>query len=911
MIGTKLGPYEITAKLGEGGMGEVYRAHDPKLKRDVAIKVLPAAFTQDKERLARFEREAQLLAQLNHPNIAQIYGLETSGESHALVMELVEGPTLADRLARGALPLDEAFSLAKQIAEALEEAHEKGIVHRDLKPQNVKASIEGKAKVLDFGLAKAMDPAAGSASAVAGDLARSPAMMQSPTLTAVHGTQLGVILGTAAYMAPEQARGGAVDKRADIWAFGVVLFEMLTGRRLFEGETTSDTLAAVLRQEIDWTALPTATPSAIRGVLRRCLERNPRNRLRDIGDARLAIDEAVGGGEPAPSPSAPPVAARRSGLALGLAAAAAAAGLLAGWLLRGAHAPGGAEPARQLPSFRQLTRLPGGESRPTISPDGESFVFTKRDGPGEDYDLFLQRIDGAKAIPLTTDCEDDDLDPAFSPDGRSIAYRSECGGGGIFVMGVTGESNRRVTDLGFTPTWSPDGSELAVVTEGIESPTSRNSTSELWAVRVDSGKRRRVTEHDAVGPTWSPDGRRIAFWGLRAQSFQRDLWSVAADGSQRAAEAAVPILDDPALDWAPVYSRDGRWLYFASTRGGTFNLWRVAIDPASGERRDEPEPLTAPSSWAGPLSISADGRRILYVDRNAETEIVRAPFDSGRLRLAGIPSPVFSGSFELREQSLSPDGNWLLFTNEDPPQQLHLVRPDGSGFRQLTNEGDRNRQGAWSPDGKWIVFQTTRGDASLAAIRSDGSEWQPIPVGPGLSVPIWSPDGSTIAAFDNTKGGMLFDVRGGLGSPVARLLPPVADGALFWPNAWSPDGALLAGRSNRAGQTADMVVRSMAEGRYLEPDWSRGQATDVGMGFVDRFHLVYSTGREIRLGDLRGGEPILLHASSRGHRVGDVSVSRDGRWITWIDRADESDIWLMTLDGAAPDAPATTTSEPK
>ena len=231
VIGTRLGPYEITARLGEGGMGEVYRATDTRLEREVAIKVLPAAFVQDRERLGRFEREAKLLAQLNHTNIAQIYGVEASGESHALVMELVEGPTLADRLAQGALPLDESLSIAKQIAEALEEAHEKGIVHRDLKPQNVKASIEGKTKVLDFGLAKAMDPAAGASSSVAaGDLARSPTLMQSPTLTGVHGTQLGVILGTAAYMSPEQARGGSVDKRADIWAFGVVLYEMLAGR---------------------------------------------------------------------------------------------------------------------------------------------------------------------------------------------------------------------------------------------------------------------------------------------------------------------------------------------------------------------------------------------------------------------------------------------------------------------------------------------------------------------------------------------------------------------------------------------------------------------------------------------------------------------------------------------------------
>ena len=311
MIGTKLGPYEITTKLGEGGMGEVYRATDTKLKREVAIKVLPSAFTEDKERLARFEREAQLLAQLHHPNIASIFAMEKWGQVSissqleaiesaapqskpvpifALVMELVEGPTLAERLESGSLPLDESLSLARQIAEALEAAHEKGIVHRDLKPQNIKASIEGKVKVLDFGLAKAMDPGGGASSV--GDLARSPTIMNSPTLTAA-GTQLGMILGTAAYMAPEQARGQAVDKRADIWAFGVVLYEMLTGASLFAADTVSDTLAAVLTREPDWSALPESVGPALRRLLARCLEKSARRRYRDIGDVAADLDAAV------------------------------------------------------------------------------------------------------------------------------------------------------------------------------------------------------------------------------------------------------------------------------------------------------------------------------------------------------------------------------------------------------------------------------------------------------------------------------------------------------------------------------------------------------------------------------------------------------------------------------------------
>ena len=332
MIGSRLGPYEISAKLGEGGMGEVYRATDTKLKREVAIKVLPAAFTADNERLARFEREAQLLAQLQHPNIASIYGLEESSGVRALVMELVEGPTLAERLESGAFSLTESLTVSLQIAHALEEAHEKGIIHRDLKPQNIKASSEGKTKVLDFGLAKAMDPVTGSS--VAADLARSPTMMNSPTLTAA-GTQLGVILGTAAYMAPEQARGGAIDKRADIWAFGVVLHEMLTGQSLFAGPTVSDTLAGVLKTEIDWKALPAESPAAIRGLLRRCLERNPKNRLHDIADARIVIEEVLAGrSDEAAAPAALPAsAAKRARPAWWIAGVAGALALgLAGGL---------------------------------------------------------------------------------------------------------------------------------------------------------------------------------------------------------------------------------------------------------------------------------------------------------------------------------------------------------------------------------------------------------------------------------------------------------------------------------------------------------------------------------------------------------------------------------------------------
>src|SRR4030095_5387045 len=359
--GAKLGSYEIGPSLGAGGMGEVYRARDTQLNREVAIKVLPEAFLADRERLVRFQREAQVLAALNHPNIAVIYGLERSNENAnhlALAMELVEGSTLAERIAAGPISLDEALSIVKQIADGLEAAHERGIIHRDLKPANVKITPDGVVKLLDFGLAKVFDAESQDV-----DLSHSP--------TLIRGTQAGIILGTAAYMSPEQARGTAVDKRTDIWSFGVVLFEMLTGKHLFDEETVSDTLAAVLRADIDWTTLPPETPPNVRKLLRVCLERDRKQRLADIGDARIQLEDK------ATSPAiSPPVVVRRNSWALlagvALVAALSTAGLF--WFLRPAAI---GPPLRKLaiPATQQLDLNTG---RPlVISPDGSRLVYAQ------------------------------------------------------------------------------------------------------------------------------------------------------------------------------------------------------------------------------------------------------------------------------------------------------------------------------------------------------------------------------------------------------------------------------------------------------------------------------------------------------------------------------------------------------
>jgi tRNA A-37 threonylcarbamoyl transferase component Bud32 len=376
VIGRRLGPYEIIARLGAGGMGEVFRARDPKLNREVAIKALPEAMANDAERLARFEREAQVLASLNHPHVAAIYGLEEADGKPFLVLELVEGEDLAERLKRGPIPVEEALAVARQIAEALEEAHEKGIVHRDLKPANVKLTPDGKIKVLDFGLAKAYTGEAASGS--------SADVSQSPTL-AHKGTQAGLILGTAAYMSPEQARGKPVDKRSDIWAFGVVLYEMLSGARLFEGETVSDVLAGVLKTEIDFGRLPESIPAPIRGLLRRCLQRRPEDRLRDIGDARLAIAECQAGTLDEAVSRAAEVPARRLPAAKRwfpiVAAAAALCGLLGRAVVAGLGRGRAAEDHRRRWSARAV--LVFGQPRDRLRAGARALAHRHRGRSGE------------------------------------------------------------------------------------------------------------------------------------------------------------------------------------------------------------------------------------------------------------------------------------------------------------------------------------------------------------------------------------------------------------------------------------------------------------------------------------------------------------------------------------------------
>ena len=882
--GSRLGNYEIVAPLGVGGMGEVYRAHDARLGRDVAIKILPRAFTTHPERLARFEREARVLAALSHPHIGGIYGIEDTGTAPALVLELVEGPTLADLIKGDGLAVKEALAIGRQIADALSAAHDKGIVHRDLKPANIKVTPSGVVKVLDFGLAKADGEGA------------TPQLAHSPTIT-VNATSDGIILGTAAYMSPEQTRGKPVDKRADIWAFGCVLYETLTGQRAFHRETVSDTMAAILEREPDWRRLPSSTPASVRHLLRRCLEKEVSRRLRDIGDACLELDDASGRfASRSLIRRGLDFARERQSLAVvGIFAASIA--LIVGLVWRTWDARLGA-PGRVQPTFTQITSQPGLEWFPSLSPDGKWVVYGG-DAEGN-RDIFLQSTTGQTPINLTADSNDDDDQPSFSRDGERIAFRSSRAGGGIFVMGRTGEAVRRLTRRGFKPTWSPDGREIAFTSENADlDPQNTLGLSSLWVVDVASGEERQLGSVDAVLPSWSPHGHRIAYTtrGAIAGSTRLDIGTVDRSGAN-----PVAVTTDGSLNWNPVWAPDGQHLYFVSGRGGPVNLWRVSIDEASGKTAGPPEAVITPSPFAAHIAISADGTRIAYSSILRSRNIQKLPIDPATGDRRGEPTWVTTGSRLWANPDPSPDGKWVVFYSSVQPEgHLYVARTDGTGLRQLTSEAEPiDRMPRWSPDGQWIAFHSIRGkDQYLWKIRPDGSERQQLSPLADAIYPAWSPDGSRIAVLmaagigHSENNVYTFDPHRPWNAQKPETISPPADSPdEFVVNAWSPDGAQLAGQAGLAAR--GILTYSLRTRRF-------DRLTDFGgypVWLPDGRQLMFvSAGRDFHVVDTRSRRVRKVFSVERDI-IGPPQLTREGREAFFSRRVTEGDIWLLTFSAA-------------
>jgi Tol biopolymer transport system component len=858
-VGTRLGPYEILSAIGAGGMGEVYRAHDTRLNRDVALKVLPEAFARDAQRMARFEREAKLLASLNHPHIAAIYGLEESGPIRALVMELVEGPTLAERILNGAIPLDEALPIARQVADAVEYAHDKNVIHRDLKPANIKVTAEGTVKVLDFGLAKALS-----------DEPTQEDMSNSPTLS-MAATRQGVILGTAAYMAPEQARGKTADRRADIWAFGVVLYEMLTGKRAFEGEDVSMLLAAVMKSEPDWERLPADLPPAVRVVLRRCLQKDPKQRLQAIGDVRLAMEGAFETVRSEAAPAATQPAGWWRAVVVGLAtlvAGSVIAGLTVWTLMR---------PAPQRPARWPLTPS-AGESMTSqtgtdiaISPDGTRIVYiADRNGTRQ---LYLRRTDqlGTAAIPGTEDA----IAPFFSPDGEWVAF-------GAYPEGKL----KKVSLLGGPPVTICDVPDLRNASWGDGGTivfASGLTEGGLFRVSAAGGKPELLAAPDAErGEQWYR-------WPEFLPGEHAVLFTVYTTGAIEKAQIAVLSLDtheqkilvDGGSD--PSYARTGHLVY---AQVGT--LMAVPFDLASLEVSGTPVPLQEGvlTKGGGAADFALSRSSLVYVPGGAETGGL---FDGtlvwvdrrGRAVDAIVDEPLQ----RPRNLRLSPDARRLaLITGSIANGALWVYDLQGRPPAPLTLEGN-NSNPVWTPDGARVAFQSERNARTLFWMPADGSTLnaEELFTSPNSKYPAgWSSDGRELL-YSEVRPGTRGDI---LALPLEGERKPrdvVATGYFEWLAALSPDGRRLAYVSNVTGRD-EIWVRAypgpgapdrVSSNGGTEPVWSRNGRELFYLQDNKMMAVAVQSGAETRF-----GPAVELFDEPYGHGGPPTyDVAPDGRFV--------------------------------
>jgi len=891
--GRKLSHYRLVEKIGAGGMGEVWKAEDGKLDREVAIKVLPAAFAADPARLARFEREAKILASLNHPNIAAIYGLEESDGIRFLVLELVPGETLADMVSPGPLPVAEVLEIGRQIAEALEAAHESAVLHRDLKPANVKVTPGGKVKVLDFGLAKSLVP-----ESPAGDLT------QSPTITS-GGTQDGVILGTAAYMSPEQARGKPLDRRTDIWSFGCVLYEALVGRRPFGGETLSDAIARILERDPDWGTLPKGTPSRLADLLRRCLRKDAQRRLRDIGDARIEIEEILE--DPSSTLHAETAPTRQPSVWVfgALALVSALAGAAIAWMaLPGAPSVTSGE--LEVAHVARLTHDPGLSEWPTWSPDGSLLAFASdRDG---DFDIYVRRVDGGHEVNVTDD-PGQDFQPAFSPDGNRIAFVS------------TRSSRTGMIKIGAT--W------------GVE---FRTMGGDLWVAPALGGQARRLAP-DANFPAWHPDGGRIAY--ASGPENHRSILTVAADGG-----SPEPVLDVGSSNWEIVrlqYAPGGEWISFETLEGivwllpasggtphelaeasshvwdatgrrlyylsrdlsGGTRLLFVEIDAAKGQVRGEPRAFSLMTGFLRDLAISQDGRQLATSELEGSLNLTLLPLTAEGDAPAGSEEVVNSGLVIDRYPAFSPDGRRIAFASDRlGGMKIWISNLDTGRLRQLQLPGEDRGANLvyWSPDGQQLAITRFAPDStqSLWLAAADGSQAEElVPPTPGLTGSAFSPDGRSVL-HSATVGGyrQLFAVD--LATRESHQLT-----SSQWDTfsaEWSPDGRWLAVVSNQGGPV--QVWRMPASGGPTEPLTTGDERVRHAFYSPDGRWVYYQPShRNIYRVPAAGGtaQAVTTFPESRLF-IEEPAISPDGRSLAYCRSNGGSSLWLLTLDGG-PESP--------
>jgi serine/threonine protein kinase len=808
----KLSSYEVVEKIGAGGMGEVYRARDTRLGRDVALKILPESFVEDPERLGRFDREAKVLASLNHPNIASIYGLEEADSKKFLVLELVDGEDLAKRIARGPLPVDDSLAIARQIAEALEAAHDQGVIHRDLKPGNVVAGPDGKVKVLDFGLAKAFDI----------DDPESQDLSQSPTILGTGGTAHGVILGTAAYMSPEQARGKPVDKRCDIFAFGCVLFEMLTGKRCFTGETVSDTLASILARDPEWDELPAHTPVPLKRLLRRCLEKDPKQRLRDIGEARIAIDAIASGSaeeESSPAAAASPRSRRSPWVPWAVAAGLALVALVTG-----------ASYLRKPPADAQVVRafIPPAEDSPfelsslhpgpaAVSPDGTRIVYSARNDNGSAV-LWIRHLNQtqARSFPGTEGAGY----PFWSPDGKSIGFIAD---GKLKRVDAAGGPPLTLCDapVGKGGTWNPD--DVILFAPSFNGPIHR--------VAAAGGQSVAVTEVDPEKgqnshrfPHFLPDGRHYIY-------FARAAAAMGGDGTGSAVYLASLDGDEPARELFRCQSQaiyaSGYLLFL---RESALMAW--PFDPDRLEFTGDAFPIVDHVNF-----LPAASRAIFDASQNGVlVYLAGAATPGGQIEWVDREGKTLSTLGDRATYSaprISPDGTKVAVEVTDPRNATWdiWVYDDARGVRTRFTFGPSSLNGApvWSPDASRLAYRSDRGVKANLYVKSfAGSSTDELildndhPKDPAD----WSADGKYILYTEytnETKGDVWALPTDGEGEPIPFLRSEFIE---MQPQ-FSPDGKWVAYASDESGRFEVYVAPFPGPGRKwqisssggLDPRW--------------------------------------------------------------------------------------------
>jgi Tol biopolymer transport system component len=875
MSGRTLGSYHLQALLGAGGMGEVYRARDTKLARDVAIKILPRAVTSAPDRLARFEREARMLAALNHPNICAIYGLEEADGLRFLILELVDGETLAQKLAKlpvlnsrvSGLPITETLLLARQIAEALEVAHEKGIIHRDLKPANVTITPDGVVKVLDFGLAK-------------------PASTDTPGADPIGGTRAGIILGTAAYMSPQQARGQVVDKRADIWAFGCVVYEMLTGRVAFAGETVSDTIGKILEREPDWSALPATTPAVIGRLLRRCLAKDPKQRLRDIGDIRIeidAIDEALPGvsdATMAPHASATTVARWLPWVALVAFAASVGA-----WEARRPSTT--AENPLANAQFTRLTDWEGTEGGAEISPDGK-FVAFLADKAGQ-FDIWLSQVGSGQFYNLTADIPA--LQPigatfrkfGFSGDGAKIWFSPDTGPSmAQMIMPLMGGTPQAFLDKGATaPAWSPDGTRLAYFKNDDSDPVfvADGTGADARQVLTQKG----LHSHN---PVWSPDGQWIYLARGLEPTDAMDVWRIRPSGEPAeqltAGGTAVNFL-------APLDTRTLLYVARADDWSGPW-LWALDVERKATRR------LSPGLGQFTSVSASRDGRRVVATIANPTTSLWRVPVldrqaEDRDLQPYLLPTtralaPRFAGtSFFYLSASGTGDGLWRV-QNGQASEVSKGVHGAVSEPPAVSRDGSRVAIIARHEGKRHLVIVSADGRSSRTLAPSLDIEGAA-----GQSTADWSPDGASIVAGGrDAQGPGLFIIPVDSGVPVrivtGRAVNPV----------WSPDGNMIvyAGKFF-TGQVQLLGVRPDGTAVELPPVRARPggyRFLPDGTGMV---YLPFIPSLDFWLADFSTKTSRQLTRLSNQGSLATFDITPDGKAIVFDRSRENSDVVLIDL----------------